>query len=137
MLWYVAFMDERDTVGPAWWRDAKYRGLFTKPGVEHCIAYRSVSPGSLLFVEPMAEYLHVDVVDGWAHDMNRELAADLGATILLYRHEEAPPPQRRRVRAQHVTCASVLGYMLGVEPVPLGPLQLLEALRQRGAKEIT
>ena len=134
MIWYVAFADD-PTDAPDWWKfSEKLRHLFVKPGFEHVMAYRQLDLNQLLFVEPTKACLSIHVGPGWVHDVHERLWAGHDATIMAVESGESSGMYETSLRT--MTCASVMSYILGLEKHPIGPVQLYELLRQRGARQL-
>ncbi|MDJ0950957.1 MAG: hypothetical protein QNJ94_18755 [Alphaproteobacteria bacterium] len=129
MRWWVVFTgrDRRN-----WW------DVFTVPGYRHCFAFCQWRPGEVYIIEPMQEALfaHVELHEHVLDVVERALKRGM---VLEFEHEPMVSGIgfRLRDRAPLLTCASVIGYTLGLRAWVLTPQGLARRLLKEGAKRVS
>ena len=108
------------------------RDHLTRPDMRHCLAFREISPGMVLMVDPRSDYVQMDTIAGWPEQLVQRFLAS-GARVLEYVTGE--PDERKTRHRFGNTCASVLAYQFGIAEVIFKPQGLYDALVRRGARE--
>lgn len=129
--WWLVFTPPVEPVG--WWR------VFLRPGFGHVYGFRMPRDGVLLALNPCVHRVESAVVFDRASEVIAR-ALGMGHKVLVYEKrvtEYNPAIDRRVGRGAFLTCASVLGYTLGIE---FGwrstPYQLYRAALKAGATEL-
>ena len=123
--WWVVFLTTPDR--QHWW------DLVTHPDMRHCLAFREISPGLVLMVDPRSDYVQMDTIAGWPDQLVQRFLAS-GARVLEYMTHD--PDARKTHHRFGNTCASVLAYQFGIAEVIFKPHGLFAALVKRGAREL-
>lgn len=127
-LWWVVFTDT-DKAG--WWTP------LLKPGYSHCWAFTELAPHLVLMVNPVKTHVAISCQDVWPYAVMQAAERDGKHEVLAYDQASrypvptVVPPIRRGLL---VTCASVLGYMLGVDERIMTPYRLRCALLKDEAR---
>ena len=128
--WWVIFTD-RHQGGLMHW--------FTCEGFRHCLAFKVIHSGQLLFVEPTSARMVIVASGGWAWTWLKEFCR-LGCRIVVVERscpivpvDDGTVPRVGPL----LTCASVVAYAIGIEGWVMTPKQLYDRLiRDYGGKEI-
>lgn len=126
--WWVVFSDS----------DHWQHRLFCPRGMSHVMAFKAVDGGRrCLFVTPYVAACMISLVDLPPWHMTRAALAQ-GRRVLVVERPAIPLNARAGVPrfGLFTTCASVVGYALGVPPRVWLPQGLYRALLAVGAREL-
>jgi len=113
--------------------------VFTRPGFEHCWAFRQVGERATLVLNPHLHRIEIELApyDPWEVI---DHAKAKGCRVLVVKRQvsEYDPARHGRVgRGVFLTCASLLSYLIGANfSWQCTPYQLFRTALKHGAEEV-
>lgn len=131
--WWVVFRDALAATEP--WHHRLWRALgLLPPGFGHCFAFCEPSPGLVLVYNLQPGGIEHRLITTFAYAMVRDYRAD-GARVVVAETRVVGYVRRRSLPI--LTCASVVGALLGVRGWVVTPRGLYRRLIADGGREIT
>lgn len=127
-LWWVVFTDEAKP---------SFFNCFLARGFRHCWCFTQIRACLVMVVNPCLDHCQIVLDDRWPYEVVcQSAAADPLARVVAFDQFSVHPPLIDRVtrRGFPVTCASYLGYTLGIDAAVQTPYGLYRHLMAGGGR---
>ena len=126
-LWWVVFTDEPTPSA---------FNRFLRRGFRHCWCFTQPAPLVVLAFNPCLDHCQIVLQDAWPYDLVCQAARSPLARVVAFDQFAVHPPLIGRMtrRGFPVTCASYIGYTLGLDAAITTPYGLYRRIMGSGGR---